>query len=726
VRARLWTPLLLGAIYTVAAVWWTWPLAASPAAGYVFPRPEVPAQSRADAFLITWMMAWSGHALRTSPLHLFDANIWYPIAHAMCFSEHMIGAALQVLPLQLAGVDPVTTHNVFLFASFVVGALGAALVVRDLGGGPLGAFVAGALYGFWPNRSGLVGHVHMIGTHLVPFVLLYLQRTLRTGRWRDGVVFTVVLLLQLLTSVYHLYYFGIGVAVFIVAWALAGPPVARGAYARLALLLGVAGLVILPTMLPYLDMRERFAFTRDEVQTIWFSSIGIHYIGSLLAPIAHYRARFLGEGFAPSVLGLGALAAIVVGVCAGAPAERGGRRMTVVWLATALGLTVLALGPLMRLGGIMSAGLPGPYVLLERYLPGFAGLRAPGRAAIPAFCAYAVLAGLGVDAVVRAVHGPVARALCAALALVVVATEVWPAAPLYLLPLPWGKEPDGVYDWLAREPPDVAIVELPIGRADLDAGYMVRSARHWKPMVNGYTGFGPVGGYLRSIFYPFPDAASLKLMRDLGVRYAILHEADLPAPRKRLCAEVAIGRYPDLVLRWNGPGVCAVQVLPAPPGPPRPPDRAVPRSAFTLAASNGVDPRAAADGDVTTHWIDDVDDKQDAWLQVDLATPRRLRRVTIRLGSHFGEFLRLYRIEASDDGATWSTVLAPGYGEAPLVGMKTHPDDLAVDIVLPDVTTRHLRIVRPKRVAPSAFDIWANWSRWGVHEIELYEAPDGS
>src|SRR5262249_39746426 len=76
VRARLGTPLLLGVVYVVAAVWWTWPLAARPGVGYVFPVQPVPAINRADALLVTWMMAWSGHALVTSPLHVFDANIW--------------------------------------------------------------------------------------------------------------------------------------------------------------------------------------------------------------------------------------------------------------------------------------------------------------------------------------------------------------------------------------------------------------------------------------------------------------------------------------------------------------------------------------------------------------------------------------------------------------------------------------------------------------------------
>ncbi|MGH7893540.1 MAG: discoidin domain-containing protein [Candidatus Binatia bacterium] len=721
-RARLGVPLFWLAVSVGAAVWWTWPLGADLGAGYLFPREEVATPSRADVALITWMMAWSGHALRTQPLHLFDANIWYPIANAMCFSEHMLGAAAQVFPLQVIGMDPVAIHNLFLIGSFVLGAVGAALVVRDLGGSWTGGCVAGALFAFGPYRSGLVGHAHMIGTHLMPFVFLFLQRLLRDARWRDGALFVVVYLLQVLTSVYHLYYFSVGIGAFIAGWALCRAPTRPGSYRRVAVCLGVAAMIVLPTMLPYAAMRERFALARDPMQTIWFSSVGLHFVGALLSPIAHYRARLLGDGVTPAVVGVGALVAIVGGTIGGATSARGGRRVGLVYLLTALALTSVALGPWMRMTGPFAAGFPGPYALLQRLVPGFDGLRVPGRAAIGALCAFAILAGLGTSALARLTRTRTARALVMLLAAGLVASEVWPPAPLFLLRLPWGSESPGVYRWLAGVPGGDPIIELPIGRPDLDAGYMVRSTAHWRPMLNGYTGFAPAATYLRALFYPFPDPSSQRLLVDLGVRYAILHPAELPAPRANVCTQIASGKYPGLAVRYADRDTCAVEILGAPPAPVHPPDRLVPRTALTLTASNDADARAAADGDLATHWIDDIDEQRDAWLQVDLASPRRLRRLVLHLGPHFGEFLRIYRVETSVDGTSWTPVVAPGFGEAPLRGMRTDPEHLAVEIALPDVTTQHLRIVRPRHADPTGFDLWANWRRWGVHELEVYEA----
>src|SRR5262249_17966779 len=158
--------------------------------------------------------------------------------------------------------------------------------------------------------------------------------------------------------------------------------------------------------------------------------------------------------------------------------------------------------------------------------------------------------------------------------------------------------------------------------------------------------------------------------------------------------------------------------------PPRPPERVVPRSALVLSASDDGDVGAAADGDVRTHWIQAIDPKEDGWLQIDLDRPRRLRRLVLDLGSHFGDAVRLYRVATSGDGPTWTPVGPPVVGEAPLVAARRDPDALAVEIALGDIETRHLRIVRPRRIEPAAWDVWTHWARWGIHELHLYEAAD--
>ncbi len=62
--------------------------------------------------------SWDFHALRTAPLHLFDANIFHPLTGTLAFSEDMLGAELLMLPADVLFGDPVLDRDVLVFASF--------------------------------------------------------------------------------------------------------------------------------------------------------------------------------------------------------------------------------------------------------------------------------------------------------------------------------------------------------------------------------------------------------------------------------------------------------------------------------------------------------------------------------------------------------------------------------------------------------------------------------
>jgi hypothetical protein len=51
-----------------------------------------------DAYLVLWTLAWDSHAIMNR-LPLFDANMFYPAAHALAYNEHLFGLSLFYLPL---------------------------------------------------------------------------------------------------------------------------------------------------------------------------------------------------------------------------------------------------------------------------------------------------------------------------------------------------------------------------------------------------------------------------------------------------------------------------------------------------------------------------------------------------------------------------------------------------------------------------------------------------
>jgi hypothetical protein len=140
------------------------------------------------------------------------------------------------------------------------------------------------------------------------------------------------------------------------------------------------------------------------------------------------------------------------------------------------------------------------YEWFYRVVPGFDGLRVPARYGMIVALGLAVLAGLGLSAA----RGRMPRARWpSAAAALFIAVESF-AAPIpinqnsadYKRPglaaLPaLQREVPAVYGYIASLPPADVIVELPLGEPAFDVRYMYSSTRHWRRLVNGYTGGQP-------------------------------------------------------------------------------------------------------------------------------------------------------------------------------------------------------------------------------------------
>ena len=85
-----------------------------------------------------------------------------------------------------------------------------------------------------------------------------------------------------------------------------------------------------------------------------------------------------------------------------------------------------------------------------------------------------------------------------------------------------------LYDFLARQP-DGVVAQFPVPDLDLlpghDARYAYMSIFHWKPLVNGYSGYYPPSYFARMPrLANFPDSDSIAQLRSDGVRYVVVHE----------------------------------------------------------------------------------------------------------------------------------------------------------------------------------------------------------
>ena len=719
-RSRLAEVAALLVVFGAGALAYTWPLVAHLRSGFTFPTPNPPGMARADTCLTSWMLSWVVHALVTRPLHLFDANILYPLPSSFALSENLVAGGLLVLPLDVVHHDPILDHNVLALATFALGGTGAALLVRELGGSFAAAVLGGIFFAFNPFRMATLAHVHALSTHWMPFALLFLHRALRTGRWRDAAAFGGFVLLVELSSIYLAYYFWLLLAVVLGLHVVLRCPVAPAGRRRVVLAALGAALAFVPFLVPYAVARAHYGLARGEWEAFFFSDKGITFVGALLDLPGYLRARYLEGGNPPGVIGLGAWLLIVLGIWRGraAPAH-GGRRIPWLYLGAALWVAALALGPLMQLRAGFYRALPGPHALLRRIVPGFDALRVPVRATGIAMLPVSVVVALGGDLLVGERAGRRRTAALIGLMLVAV-TESW-RPRLYTLPIAWAHQWPAVYRWLAAQPGDPVVAELPLGIPVDDGLYMLASTYHWRRLMNGYTGFGPATTYERAVLLRFPDAEGLRLLADSGVRYAIVHNDLLPLYARTICKRATEEYGSWIALRYQDSFSCVLEILGAPPAPPRPPESVVGREGIRVRASSGEDPSAVIDGRAETHWTQAVDRNHVDWLAIELPRPHRLTRLVLHFASHFGEYLREYRIEASTDGATWTLLAEDRAAPAPVTQVLHHPSELTQDIPLPGTEVRLLRIVRPGVAPDDPWDLWANWPAWGAHELELFE-----
>ena len=73
-----------------------------------------------------------------------------------------------------------------------------------------------------------------------------------------------------------------------------------------------------------------------------------------------------------------------------------------------------------------------------------------------------------------------------------------------------------------------AVVELPLPAPPVEwhenTLYLLNSTVHWRPIVNGYSGFVPPSYYARRVdLASFPADDAIAVLRNLGVRYAVVH-----------------------------------------------------------------------------------------------------------------------------------------------------------------------------------------------------------
>ncbi|MER7333356.1 MULTISPECIES: hypothetical protein [unclassified Micromonospora] len=523
-----WTLATLGSL--ALAVLMTWPTLR-------YPLHTLP-QDYWDPSLQAWQMAWSGHILLTNPAQLWQSNTFFPENWSFAFSDTLLGYA----PAGMIGTGPeaaVLRYNIMFVLAHALATLGAYALARQLGAGRIGGAVAGAGFAYAPWLLAQAGHLHVISNGGIPLALAMLARghgySLRHGyrpeRRHDGWVYTGWLVAAWQLSLGFgiglpfAYFLGGTVLVAAVTWFLRRwviRPVKRPFGRRLLVADLVGGLLFAGVgallAIPYFTVKEQHPqaertvadiaifsppasgfFTAPAESRVW----GALHEGARAALPWHPEMTLL-PGFVLYALAAGGLFFSVWKL-----------RHRLLLLAGVVVTMVLAMGTRFFDGTFT-------YVPLFEHLPGWSGLRTPGRLMLWTTLLLGLLAAGAVSAFATRVReisaeripswpSPWLR-LATLLPLVLVIAEGLNVTPHPVVP---------------QQPAAMRTVAGPLlvlpSSQNLDQPVMLWSTTRFQDVVNGGSGFTPHQlDEVRRVTLSFPDQTSVDYLRVLGVRNVLL------------------------------------------------------------------------------------------------------------------------------------------------------------------------------------------------------------
>lgn len=462
-----------------------------------------------DALFSVWRLAWVAHQLRTDPFRLFDANIFYPEARTLAYSDAMLLPAVIWAPVQWVGLSPVAAANLLLLLAFVLNGVSAWLLVRHLSGSTLAGVFGGLVFAFAPFRFDHFDHLELQFSFWMPLAVLAWHRGIESGRARHFWASSALTACQVLSCIYYGVFLLTWFSIVTVATSFAAP---RTMVARLVRTLVAPALILAVYSLPYLGNRQTVGERSAKVVAEWSARPG----DFLSAPPTNVLYGWTHAFAAPErhlFIGVAALTCALFGLW---PLTNRVRRVHAA---------SLTLGVLLALG--FNAFL---YPVLFEWVLPYRGLRVPARAMVVVLLSVAVLAGLGL-ARIQSRFRERSQGAIAALAIVLASAEYFSRPSLKTVPAP----ASSWYATLARLR-DAVVFEWPVSHPAritemIDVLYMHRSTLHWRPLLNGYSGKYP-NSYMDLLveMRSFPDGNSIAHLQRAGATVLVIHEVPESRP----------------------------------------------------------------------------------------------------------------------------------------------------------------------------------------------------
>lgn len=482
----------------------------------------------ADTYLMLWTLSWDVHQLSANPFNLFNANYFYPHENTLALSEHHIGSALVAWPVMQISHNSVLAFNILILLYLVLGAIGAFALAYDLTRNFFTSLLAGILFGFAPYRLGHLSQLHVAVT-IFPLAIFFLHRYLKNKKTKHLVLLGLFVLWQCLGS-WHLGLFTYAlIGLLLLLFKLAKLfQIGFKTIFRVVLVLFIVGLLLIPLYLPYLNTPTKLPKVSLE-RLLHYSPRLLDYLvvspifsNAFERPVSEERITYLG------ITTMILLIFLIIVFVKKTKLYYPQTKMLAVLVVSTIIFGLFSLGPLIRFAE-NSDGLVGPQYLVFKTLPFIRDFRVPTRFYLVALFCLVIIIAILINPWFKRMNKKklfLFAGLCSAI--LIEYSFMHPFTPKRIVDIPQRDDLPQVYQWLAEQKGEFAIVELPIvGYVTFEAKKMYYSTFYWQRLVNGYNGYYPADYLpLEEKLTQFPSQESIAELRRLKVKYILYHHGE--------------------------------------------------------------------------------------------------------------------------------------------------------------------------------------------------------
>lgn len=495
-----------------------------------------------DELAMVWIHNWVIHSFLTNPFSLFEGNLYYPYQHTFAFQEPLISTSLLAMPVQLLLHEPIVSVNFTFISSLTLVGFSLFLLTYYLTKNYAASLLSGILIVFSPAVLNSGGTLQIVAVEWIPLSILSFLHFIKTAKSKFLFLSLLFFLCQLYNSFITGYFILISLSIIFFYNLIQNKKKTLQLVSKKNIFLLVTSfLLVLPVILPYLQVSKTFIYSRDIRDSIHFAlqpedllyTSSYSHLYKYLNSLPFNRQSQNGEfetGYLGFVFSLLCLLSFWYFIKRFKKNSVNVNSLLVISILAIL----LSFGPALHLyRHTIHKPFPIilPYTLLYYLLPGFNGFRTPVRfEMLFIICAAAITSVfLQVTLKNRSSYIKIAVYL-----ILFIGTAVEFNPPIHFFKVTQIKDFPKVYSWLSTSPADSVIIEMPIYNwntfpySSIEHKRDYYSTSNFRRTVNGYSGFSPPPWQIlvTNLLEYFPSQKTLQTLKDMHITYVIVHKKE--------------------------------------------------------------------------------------------------------------------------------------------------------------------------------------------------------